>query len=710
MFWRRRKSRDKDLDREIRSHLELEAEEQQERGLSPEEARYAAKRALGNATLLKERVRQVWGWNWLERSKQDLTYAIRTFARTPGFTAVVILTLALGIGATTAMFSIVNAVLLHPLPYRNPDRLVVIWEKLLRDPKGPPVFDSYRDFQIWKHASHSFERLAPATWATGQQILTGAGPAREVLAQPVGIDFFRLLGIQPALGRTFQPDDLHRGCTVVLQHRFWMTAFDGQTSVVGRHIELNQTACTIIGVMPRGFAFYPDVAPMWKLITPDSALAHDPENANVGVFGLLRPGVSIEHAQEKVQSLYRNEHRKDTGGIARIPFVYPLAEQFDYLTGPSLRLSIIVLFAAVSFVLLIACVNIANLLLGRSLVRQKELAIRAALGSGRGRLIRQLLTEGLLLSFAGAVIGVLLAIAAVHAFRALNPIQMPPGTPVNVNLWVLAFTAALAVLTALLFGLIPALKALRVDVMDALKAGSRTASFGPAARMFGKTLVAAEVMLSLALLAGAGLLIESVNRLASVPLGFRTEHVLTMSLTLPKWSYSTAGQRARFYREVLDRTTMLPGVISAAFASSLPLSRFGANALAVEGRPEPDVKTAARDVDEVSISSDYFRVMDVPLERGRLFKNRDSEKSSAVAIVNQALVREYFPHESPIGKHIQVGEPGTKRLWLRIVGVVADEKDQNYFHQMAWQDIPQVFRPLSQAPTFRAALVLRSPT
>jgi putative ABC transport system permease protein len=553
----------------------------------------------------------------LEQFVQDLAFGARSFARTPGFTAVVVLTLALGIGATTAMFSIVNALLLHPLPYRDPDRLVVIWERLPGDPKAPPVFDSYRDFHAWESRSQSFEQLAAATWATGGQILTGSGPAREVLAMPAGIEFFSMLGVAPELGRAFQTDDLKRGCTVVLHHRFWMSAFGGQNSAIGRHIELNQKACTVVGVMPKGFTFYPDVLAMWMLITPDSEISRDPDNANVGVFGRLKPGVSLERAQREMQILYANEHRKDTGGVQRVVEVYPLAKQFAYLTGPNLRLSIVVLFGAVIFVLLIACFNIANLLLGRSLVRQKELAVRAALGSGRLRLIRQLLTESLLLALAGALAGTLLAVCAVHYFRVLNPIELPPGNPVGVNLFVLGFTAALAILIALLFGLAPALKASRVDVIDTLRTHGRSAS-SPAARTLGKLLVAGEVMLSLALLVGAGLLIASVNRLASVPLGFRTDHVLTVSVSLPKWSYSKGARRAAFYRELVNRIGALPGVESTALVSSLPLnnSRFAGSALAVDGRPAPNRASAPRDVGEASITPNYFQVLDVALERG----------------------------------------------------------------------------------------------
>lgn len=691
--------------------MELESEEQRENGLPSDEARYAARRALGNTTLIAETTRQMWIWNWLERLKQDLAYALRSFARTPGFTAIVVLTLALGIGATTAMFSIVNALMLHPLPYRNANRLVVIWEIQKRDPKGPPVFDSYRDFETWKSKSQSFEQLAPATWATGQQIMMGIGRAREVLAMPVGLDFFPLLGIAPELGRAFQPDDLHRECTVVLKHDFWMTEFDGRMNIVGRHIELGEKACTIVGVMPRGFSFYPDAAPMWMLITPGSAIGRDPENANVGVFGLLKPGISLERAQQELESLYKNEHRNDKNGILRIPVVHPLAEQFAYLTGPNLRLSIVVLFGAVAFVLLIACVNITNLLLGRSLIRQKELAVRAALGSGRLRLLRQLLTESLLLSCAGTFVGILLATGAVHYFKVMNPIELPPGNPVSVNSYVLGFTAVLSVITAVLIGLVPAWKASRVDLIDMLRASGRGASFSPAVRNFGRALVSAEVMLSLALLIGAGLLIDSVNRLASAPLGFRTDHILTVRVELPEWNYSNSDQRARFYRETLDRAAALPGVESAAFATSLPLnrSRFAGSTLAVEGSPEPD-SAAIRDTAQVSITSDYFRVMGVSLEQGRFFDAHDREKSEPVAIVSQALVRKYFPHEDPIGKRIRIGEAGVNSPWLTIVGVSAEEKDQNFFHQMTWEDIPMVFRPISQDPPSSASLALRTPS
>ncbi|MGA8028479.1 MAG: FtsX-like permease family protein [Bryobacteraceae bacterium] len=418
----------------------------------------------------------------------------------------------------------------------------------------------------------------------------------------------------------------------------------------------------------------------------------------------------MERAQRELESLFTNEHRNDAGGVWRLPRIYPLAEQFAYLTGPNLRLSLMVLFGTVTFVLLIACVNIANLLLGRSLWREKEIAIRAALGSGRLRLIRQLLTEGLVLSFAGALLGVVLALAAVRYFRALNPIEMPPGNPVSVNLQVLGFAAVLAIATALLFGLVPAFKASSINLINALKASGRSASFSPAARAFGKVLVAAEVMLSLALLVGAGLLIESVSRLASVPLGFRIDRVLTVPLELPSWNYSKSVLRARFYRELLAGISTRPGFESAAFASTLPLNngRGKGAILTIQGKPEPVAAIAPRDVGQSSITADYFRIMGVPLERGRLFEDSDREESAPVAIVNEALVRKYFPHESPIGKHIKLGEPGSSKTWLTVVGVAANEKDRSFFQEMTWEEIPLVFRPINQDPPLTGTLVLRA--
>ena len=306
MRWRRKRDREADLDCELRSDLELETLEQQEKGLSPEEAQYAAKRALGNTGLIKEGVRDAWGWGWLDRLRQDIVYARRSFGRAPGFTSVMIFTLALGIGATTAVFSVVHAVLLDPLPFPDQDRLVVIFEQFINRPNDAPFADAYRDFENWKKGSQSFERLTVATWSsTGPQILTGAGPARDILAMPVGIDFFTTFGISAEAGRTFQQDDLDAGCSVVLKHSFWRDTFGGERNAIGRYVEINNEACTVLGVMLPEFAFYPNAADMWMLITPNSRVVCNPD-ALVLAFGLLKQGVRIPQAQGELELLYKN--------------------------------------------------------------------------------------------------------------------------------------------------------------------------------------------------------------------------------------------------------------------------------------------------------------------------------------------------------------------------------------------------------------------
>src|SRR5579884_232135 len=704
-----RKRFEADLSEEFAFHKEARKQDLLRHGCTPEEAERRVQLEFGGTPRYREECREAAGLYWLAELLQNLTYALRIFGKAPGFTATVILTLALGIGANTAIFSIVEAILLRPLPYRDANRLVVIWEVQAHDQKAPPVFDSYRDFEAWKRGSHTLDQLAVATWANGGRIFTGHGRAKEMLAMPVTIDFFKLLGVAPELGRLFQPDDLKRGCTVIVKHQFWQDDLDQERHVLGDHIRLDQDDCVIAGVMPASFTFYPDLGQIWRLITPNDPIARDPKNANVGVFGRLRPGVSIEAAQQEIATLFRAEHRNDSLGRERVPIVLPLKQEFTYLTGPNLRLSLIVLFAAVSFVLLIACVNVANLLLGRSLVRQKELAVRAALGSGRSRLIRQLLTESLLLSCGGAALGFCIAVTAAHYFRVANPVPFPPGAHLSIDTSVLGFTAGLAIATALLFGLAPAWKASGVDLNDVLQADSRSTSLNRGAQRFGRLLIGAEIMLSLVLLVGAGLLIESLQRYSSVQLGFSPDHVLQASLTLPEWSYSNPARRASFYRAVQNAASTLAGVEDAEFASSLPLvnGRFGFATLEIQGRPV-NRSTAPRDIGPVFITPGYFRLMHVPLEQGRYFDTRDRLGSDPVAIVNNALVRKYFPHESPIGKHIRVGKENAP--WLAIVGVAGDEKDANFFHEMTWQAIPVVYRPVAQDPPYRLELVTRVKT
>jgi predicted permease len=709
MTWLRRQTRERDLDEEIQTHLNLAAQDRMRNGESRESAAVSARREFGNPTLIKEVARDVWGWTWVDRIVQDTRYGLRSFARTPASTAIIILTLALGIGASTAIFSIIDAVLLRPLPYKDPGRLVAVWDRESHERGTSKLFTPYRDFTEFQRGSQSFEQLGGATWATSPMILTGRGPAKSVLAIPSTLGFFSLLGVSPALGRTFQQSDLNRGCTVVLAHPFWQSVLGGQAGIVGQSLALDNQPCIVIGVMPAGFSFYPDATSMWKLETPTGEIARNPERRGIGTFARLKPGITIAFAQEELRRLHRqfNEHTRH--GAETEPAIYPLRDEFTWLTGRNLRLTLLVLFGAVNFVLLIACVNVANLLLGRFIARQREFAIRVALGSGRRRLLRQLLTESLLLSCCAALLGTALATMAIHYFRAWNPIDIPPGTAVEVNVRVLVFTTALAVATTLLFGFIPAWKASAAGLNEALKASGRTSSPGSGGNRTARALVVAEVMLSLQLLAGAGLLIGSVVRFSSAPLGFTAQGLTSMSIALPRTTYSDDAQRLSFLERVVDSLHPLPGLQGMALSTILPVRGIqGFSALSVDGQPDPAPGHAFHGVGNGAIDPAYFSVIGLPLKRGRNFEPLDRQDSDPVAIVNEALAKKYFPNDNPIGKRIRpTGDPAPNP-WLKIVGVVADEKRSTVYNEMTWVDTPTVYRPLAQHVPAQVSLLIRT--
>jgi predicted permease len=709
-----RKQRERDLAEEIQSHLRLAAEDRIRNGESPDHASISARREFGNTTQIKEIARDIWGWTWLDRTVHDLRYGFRSFSRTPGATAVIILTLALGIGASTAIFSIIDAVLFKPLPYKDPARLVVVWDQEIHARGTSKLFTPYQDFKQFQQAATSLDQIGGATWATGPMILTGQGPAgkspaKNVLAIPSTLGVFSLLGVSPALGRTFQQSDLDRACTVILAHKFWQSALGGQANIVGQSLALDNQPCVVIGVMPPGFSFYPDASSMWRLETLNGEIARNPERRGIGVFARLKPGITISAAQEELRRLHHQFNEHNRHGAETEPAVYPLQDEFTWLTGRNLRLTLLVLCGAVNFVLLIACVNVANLLLGRFVVRQREFAIRTALGSGRRRLLRQLLTESLLLSTFAAILGTALAAVAIHYFRALNPIDMPPGTVVEVNFRVLLFTVTLAVLTTLLFSLFPAWKASAGNLDEALKSSGRSSSQGARSNRTSRALVVAEVMLSLQLLAGAGLLIGSVVRFSSAPLGFSPHGLTSMAIGLPRTTYAEDSQRLGFYERIADALHRLPGLQQFAFSTTLPVHGIqGFNALSIEGRPDPPPANAFHGVGQVTIDPAYFPVIGLPLERGRNFEPLDREHSDPVAIVNEALARRYFPNEDPLGKHLRpTGDPDPNP-WLRIVGVVANEKRSTVYNEMTWVDTPTIYHPLAQHVPAQINLLIRS--
>lgn len=699
--------RERDLEAEIQSHLNMAAQDRIHRGETPEHAEVAARREFGNSTLIRETVREVWRRPWLDRLIQDIRFALRTFARTPGVTAIIVLTLALGIGANTAIFSIFDAVLLRALPYRDPGRLVSVLDRQIHDSGRAMFFDLYSDYQNWKANSRLFDGFAAVTWAGSlDKTWTGRGAARTVPALPVTDDYFTVLGVSPVIGRTFDPADLAHGCSVVLSWSFWQSSFAGQRNALGSTMRLDQQDCTIIGVMPASFASYPSPESVFWILMPRPPR---PDQFGVFVIGRLKPGVTMQAGLAELSALHRNLHRNDHWGQVMEPGVYGLQEEFTWLAGHNLRITLITLLAAVGAVLLICCVNVANLLLGRSLARRREMAIRAALGSGRRRLLRQLLTESLSLSLAAATLGAGIAIGAVHLFRIANPIELPPATVVEINARVLLFTALLSVVTAVLFGLFPAWRASHTDLIESLKAGGRSSTGGPDRHAFGKGLIAAEMALTVLLLVAAGLLIGSVRNFATAPLGFRTNGIAGVQIQLPNASYPQAAQRDQVWDRIMTTLRRLPQIESIAYSTVVPTLGTGpVSVLEVEGHAAPPAD-APLDTGHQSVSPDYFTVMGIPLRSGRLFDAHDRDGSDPVAIINQKAAARYFPGENPVGRHIREFEDrANSKPWFRIVGVVAGEKRTMANEEMSWADLPEVYYAWQQNPPLLAIALIRT--
>jgi putative ABC transport system permease protein len=506
--------RECELAEEIESNLQFHLEDNLQAGMSPEEARRNALLKFGGIESAKEAYRDRRGLPLLEDLVLDLRFALRMLARRPGLASIVILTLALGIGANSAMFSIINAVILRPLPYKDADRLVVIWESFIGREQNSKVFAAYGDFQEWQHNSKYFEQLEGCTWAVqAGRTLHWQSQSYRVLSVPVTAGLFSLLGVKAAIGRTFETSDLGNECTVILSNGFWKNRLGGATDVVGATLMLDNQSCTVVGIMPETFEFYPKPAELWTLIAPNSEFERNPWGTSIGVFGRLKPRVSRASALAELTLLHQQAVRSappESPWAQNVPVVYELQEEFTWLAGRNLRTGLVVLFGAVVCVLLIACVNVASLELARAAQRERELAIRAALGSGRSRLVRQLLTETMLLALLGAVLGTALAFAGVRWFRSANPVELPPGNSVTVDWQVLLFTAGLAILAGILSGLLPAMRASGFDLNEMLKKEGRggTSSSSRATKAF----IIAEVAISLTLLAGAGLLIQSISR------------------------------------------------------------------------------------------------------------------------------------------------------------------------------------------------------
>jgi putative ABC transport system permease protein len=612
---------------------------------------------------------------------QDLRYGLRLLARSPGFTAIALLTLTLGIGATAAIFSVVEAVLLRALPYRDPQRLVSVFEDSSATgfPRNTPAPGNYAD---WKAQTGIFEDAAAAAeygrWhvfnLTGD---TGAGAndPEKLEGATVTRNLFSVLGAKPVLGRVFLPEEDRPGGprVVLINHGLWQRRFAGDPAIVGRAIVLNGERYTVVGVMPANFAYPSTHADIWTPMAFTTEQLTERGSHYLEVVARLRPGVTLAQANAGLDVLCKRSARAHPGtnGQVRRFFAEPL--QDTYTQGA--RTGLIVLMAAVGFILLIACANIANLLLARATGRHREMAVRTALGAARTRIVRQILTESLLLAAGGGLFGMLLADWCFNFLKNLIPVDLSRTVSLSLDPGVLAFTVAISLATSFLFGLAPSMHASRIDLNAALKAAGR-GNTGAGRGMLRNSLVVGEVALSLILLVGSGLLLESFARLRGLDPGFRVDHVLTVRVDASITRYGDFTKRSQFFARVLERVRALPGVQSAGLTSALPLTwDGGTNGFVIaDSARRPD---AGWDANNRVVSPGYFETMRIPLRRGRLFEEGDGKDAPPVAIVNETMARKFWPNQDPLGKRFKLGEPGDSTPWLRIAGIVGDVRQMH---------------------------------
>lgn len=672
----RREQFDHDMDDEMRVHLELREKEYAQNGFSPEEAHMAARKNFGNALAIREVSHDSWGWSWLEHFAQDLRFAFRMFAKNPGFTAVAILTLALGIGANTAIFSVVYGVLLQPLPYKDASRLVVLNETT---PKVGTVSVSYPNFLDWRAQSHDFSQMA-AVHDVGFS-LAGVTQPENISGEAVSPNFLSMIGVRPFLGRDFEASEEKPGTppVLLLSYELWQSHMGSNRNAIGRTITLDGRSFTIVGVLPPNFRSLDKtdvMLPIGVWATNNSEEANDRgDRGDMIVIGRLAPNITFAQARVEMEGI-----------AARLAKEYPASnDQFgvalqsirDSFAGDA-RPAILVLFGAVMFVLLIACANVANLFLVRGAARTKEIALRMAFGASRNRIIRQMLTESLVLALLGGVLGVALAIAGIRGITRLIPMDMLSGATVNLNGAVLLFAAGIVVLAAFIFGLAPAMHSTRPDVQAELKEGGRTASASAAQNKLRGALATAEISLALILLVGAGLMMKSLYKLMSVNPGFRPDRVLNMEMDLRTQQYSKDPAILNFWQQVLDRVRALPGVESAATGTVVPLTGSHSRGdITVEGMALPTPGNFPHP-DYHDVSPGFISTLGIPLLHGRTFADTDKQGAPLVGMVNARLAGQYWPNDNPIGKRFMFGHPdltGKKPpKWITVVGVVGDMK------------------------------------
>jgi putative ABC transport system permease protein len=699
----RRRRREEELDEEVRAHLRMAAQEHAEQGESAEQARAAAECEFGNVTLVKEVTRDMWGRHWFETLLQDLRYGTRQLRKKPSFTIVAVLTLALGIGATTAIFSVVYAVLLRPLPYQDPSTLVVMQEMT---PKVGTVSVSYQDFLDWRRQSHAFSRMA-AVHSVGFN-LAGVSQPETISGDAVSPNFLSMEGIRPFLGRDFDSAEEKAGAApvVILSYPLWQSHLGGDPNAIGRTITLDGRSFTIVGVLSPSFRSLDKtdlLEPIGVWATNNPNVTERGERGDTVVIGRLAAGVTLPQARAEMEGIAARLAEEYPGSNDQ--FGVSLESIRDAFVSDS-RPAILVLFGAVVFVLLIACANVANLYLVHAAARIKEIALRMALGAERSRIIRQMLTESFVLAGLGGILGVALAVGGIQAITRLIPMDMLSGESVSLSGAVLLFAAGTVVLTAVVFGLAPAAHSTRPDVQSELKEGGRTTSAGSAQNRLRAAFAIAEISLALILLVSAGLMTKSLYRLMDVNPGFQPDRVLTMELDLRTQQYSKDPAILNFWEQLLAHVQALPGVESVAVGTVVPLSGDHSRGdITIEGMALPKPGSFPHP-DYHIVSPGYLRTLGVPLLRGRQFTEADNEKSPLVGMVNAKLASEYWPNDNPLGKRFIFGHPDPKKpsKCITVVGVTGDTK----LYGLANPPRLELYIPYRQDPTGGMNLLTRS--
>ena len=692
-----------ELDVELRSHLEREVEQNIKAGISPEEAQLAALRSFGGFEQAKEECRDARGVRYIEEFGQDVRYGVRVLVSKPAFSLILIATLALGIGANAAIFSVINGVLLKSLPFPQPDRIVIVSETSKETPLMSVAYPNYLD---WKNSNSVFETMA--AWLPIGGVLTGNGEPERIIGRSVSADLFPTLGVQPSAGRFFNAEEDRPGAprVIVLGYNLWQRSFGGRSEIIGQPLRFNGESWTAIGVLPARFDFYGEnnvnndfFIPLGQLT--DQPFMRDRSSHTVTVIARMKPNVTVEQTNAEMRTI-----------AERLSAEFPASNQGNSVAVRSLmddyvgdiKPALLMLSVAVTIVLLISCANVANLLLARAAHRRKEIALRTALGAGRARIIRQLLTESLLLAAAGGLLGLVLGIVGVQLLIKLDPEGLPRIENITLDWTTVVFTAFVSLLTGIIFGLIPALQTTKTNFNLAIKEGGARTS-GNASGWFRNSLIIAEVSLALVLLIGAGLLVKSFWQLMKVDPGFEAQNVLTLRLRLPDAKYKDGPKARAFLEEVMGRVKLLPEAQHVAVSSGFPFGRVSEKGYVLEGQPEPRSPGEWSVGDLQTVSSDYHRVLGVGLLAGRFFNDQDTEKSMSVVIVDEDFVRRHFPQSSAaavVGKRLRFG--GNREGLREIVGVVRHVRQG----ELTAAGHPGLYQPWSQIKSQSATDYLRA--